>query len=388
MDADLVGRARGGDDGDGDGDDDDRFEAAGDGDEGGGFEEGEEGDEGAGPEAAPGEPVEIIEIPLEVDLARQGLRLDRFIVSRIARLSRTRAQAIVGAGKVRRADTGERLLRPSIRVHLGWRLILERPAPREPAVVLDYAELYRDDDLLVLNKPAGLPVHPSASYHRHTLTHLLRTRLGPGHGWELAHRIDRETSGVLVLGRRRGPAGPGSGVALKRAFLGRQVDKRYWALCFGEVTEAQVIDVPLGPALGSQIRVKMGARALGDGGLASTTVIRPLASGSFRGRPVTLIEAAPRTGRQHQIRVHLALVGHPVVGDKLYGIDEAHFLDVAEGRRSLDDLGDELGLRRHALHARSLRLDHPRSGASMTFTAPWPPELAAIVAGPDEDEDV
>ena len=240
------------------------------------------------------------------------------------------------------------------------------------------------EGILVIDKPAGLPVHPSASYHRHTLTHLLRTRLGPGHGWELAHRIDRETSGVLVLGRRRGPEGPGSGVALKRAFLGRRVDKRYWALVFGELTEAQAITIPLGPAIGSQIRVKMGARSLADGGLEAATIVTPLAPGEFQGRPVTLVEAAPRTGRQHQIRVHLALVGHPVVGDKLYGIDEVHFLDVAEGRRSLDDLGDQLGIRRHALHARALGIDHPRSGERMVFTAPWPPELAAIVAGPAE----
>ncbi|MCB9566858.1 MAG: RluA family pseudouridine synthase [Myxococcales bacterium] len=323
---------------------------------------------------------EIIEIPLEVDAARAGLRLDRFIASRIVRLSRTRIQAIVGAGKVRCAESGRLLVRPSIRVRVGQRLIIERPAPREPAVVLDYGVIFEDEHLLILDKPAGLPVHPSASYHRHTLTHLLRTRLGPGHGWELAHRLDRETSGVLVLGRRRG-----SGTVIKRAFLSREVHKRYWAIVHGEVVAAQSIEIPLGPALGSAIRVKMGARALDDGGMVARTAIRPLAAGTFRGAPVTLVEALPYTGRQHQIRVHLALIGHPVIGDKLYGVDESAFLDVAEGRRTLDELGDELGLRRHALHALSLSLAHPASGERMTFRSAWPKELAAIVPAPDPE---
>ena len=322
---------------------------------------------------------EIIEIPLEVDAARAGLRLDRFIASRIVRLSRTRIQAIVGAGKVRCAESGRLLVRPSIRVRVGQRLIIERPAPREPAVVLDYGVIFEDEHLLILDKPAGLPVHPSASYHRHTLTHLLRTRLGPGHGWELAHRLDRETSGVLVLGRRGRGA---SGSVLKRAFYERTVAKRYWAIARGVIDAPTRIDLPLGPAPGSKIRVKMGEVPVDAGGQPARTDVHPLASGSFRGEPVTLIEAAPRTGRQHQIRVHLALVGHPLVGDKLYGLAEERFIAVADGLRTLDELGDELGIRRHALHAVALSLDHPRTGERMTFRAPWPEELAAIVRPP------
>jgi 23S rRNA pseudouridine1911/1915/1917 synthase len=334
-------------------------------------------------ESDSGEAVELILIPLEVDPARGGMRLDRFIGGRIARLSRTRIQEIIGAGRVRCASSGAPLLRASQRVRVGQRLIIERPAPREPAVVLDYSVIFEDAELLVLNKPAGLPVHPSASYHRHTLTHLLRVRLGADHGWELAHRLDRETSGVLVLGRRGG----GSGRALKQAFLGRAVEKLYWALVHGEVTGPLRVDLPLGPALGSQIRVKMGPRALADGGLAALTAVTPLPSAaalSFRGRPISLVAAAPFTGRQHQIRVHLAEIGHPVLGDKLYGVEEEAFIAVAEGRRSLDDLGRELGLLRHALHARSLTLAHPRSGEVMTFVAPWPEDLAAIAPAPRE----
>lgn len=330
-----------------------------------------------------GEPEDqgIIEIPLDVDANGMGLRLDRFIRSRIMRLSRTRIQGIIAAGKVRAAATGEILRRPAQRMRTGQRLIIERAAPIEPAVTMSYSVLYEDAHLLVLNKPAGLPVHPTARYYRHTLTYLLRTRLGAGHGWELAHRLDRETSGVLLLGRRGRGA---SGSILKRAFSERTIDKRYWAIARGTLREERTIDIPLGPAADSKIRIKMGARDLADGGQPARTQIRPIAQGCFRERPVTLIEAAPETGRQHQIRVHLALIGHPLVGDKLYGLDEEHFIAVADGQRTLDQLGDMLGIRRHALHALSLSFDHPQSGLRMTLRAPWPAELAAI-ASPSQE---
>lgn len=327
---------------------------------------------------------ELIHIPLVVDSARDGFRLDRFLTSRIVRLSRTRVQEIVAAGRVRRADTGELLLRPGQRLRVGEALVIERPAPREPTVVLDYRELHRDPELLVLDKPAGLPVHPSARYHRHTLTALMRERLGAGHGWEMAHRLDRETSGVLIFGRHGGSA-----TALKRAFFARAVEKRYWALCTGCLEGHVRIDMPLGPAADSAIRIKMGPRRLDDGGLAAVTEVRPLARGSFRGRPITLVEARPQTGRQHQIRVHLTEIGHPLLGDKLYGLDEARFLAVVDGERgtaperALAELEAELGLARHALHAVSLGFPHPADGRPVRFTAPWPADLAAILPAPE-----
>lgn len=317
---------------------------------------------------------DLLEIPLVVDPARDGFRLDRFLASRIARLSRTRVQAIVDAGRVRR-DSGEVLRRASQRVRAGETLVVERPAPREPPVVMEYAEIYRDDGLLVLDKPAGLPVHPSASYHRHTLTQLLRTRLGPGHGWEMAHRLDRETSGVMVFGRRGGSA-----AALKRSFIAREVEKVYWALVHGCLEEPVRIDMALGPAIGSKIRIKMGPVPEIDGGLAAATRVRPLARGSFRGAPITLVEALPETGRQHQIRVHLAELGYPLVGDKLYGLPEEKFLQVVDGERGLAELGEELGLGRHALHAAALGVPHPLTGERVRFTAPWPADLAAILS--------
>jgi 23S rRNA pseudouridine1911/1915/1917 synthase len=319
----------------------------------------------------------MIELRVSVGATGHGLRLDRFLCAQIPRLSRTRVQAIVRSGQGRRLGADAPMLRGAARVYEGQVLILTRPAKAEPPVVMDYQLLHRDPGLFVLNKPAGLPVHPSARYHLGTLTALLRTRLGPEHGWELAHRLDRETSGVLVLGRRRGTA-----ATLKRAFRERAITKIYWAVVHGRVAHARVIDTPLGPAIDSRVRIKIGPRPLGLGGRAAYTEITPRAHATFRGAPITLVEVRPRTGRQHQIRVHLAEIGHGVVGDKLYGLDERRFLEVVEDGRPAAALEAELGLARHALHARELALTHPTSALALRFTAPWPDELAELIAPP------
>lgn len=320
---------------------------------------------------------EWIPIPLPVGANHDGYRVDRFIHACITRLSRTRIQSIIERGQVRGARG--LIVRPSHRVHAGEVVTVMRPAPLEPPVVLDYSITHQDPDLLVLDKPAGLPVHPSARYHRHTLTAVMRTRLGVGHGWEMAHRLDRETSGIMVFGRRGA-----SGSTLKRSFQQREVDKEYLALVHGRLEQPCTIEVPLAADLGSEIRVKMGPRALAEGGRPACTEIEPLRSGEFRGEPITLVRARPRTGRQHQIRVHLALVGHGIVGDKLYGIEEAWFLDIVERGRPMSEIGEHLGLWRHALHAARIELPHPRDGQRVSFHAVWPQELAAILPWPQE----
>ena len=315
-----------------------------------------------------------IDIPLAVDEARTGYRLDRFLAERIRRLSRTRIQTIIASGHVHRRDAPQQPLRAATRVHAGDTLILRRPAPLEPSVPMHAGVIHRCADLLVLDKPAGLPVHPSARYHRHTLTAVLRREFGPGHGWTMAHRLDRETSGVIVFGRKGA-----TDSLLKRAFQERRVHKEYLAIVRGTLRHAATVDVPLGPALGSRVRIKMGPCPLSRGGLPASTAIEPLAHGEFREQPVTLVRAWPRTGRQHQIRVHLAELGCPVLGDKLYGIDEQAFLDVADHVRLMTDLEQELGLSRQALHAAAITIPHPVQGRDVVFTAPWPAELAAIL---------
>jgi 23S rRNA pseudouridine1911/1915/1917 synthase len=322
-----------------------------------------------------------IDIPFTVGPRHHGVRLDRFLHARIPRMSRARVQTIIALGHVRRLGPAGELVpldRPAARVHAGERLSVVRPPPEEPPAVLDYEVLHRDAALLVVNKPAGLAVHPSARYHRHTLTHVMREREGPEHGWEMAHRLDRETSGVMVFGR----AG-GSATALKRAFLRRDVDKRYLAVVRGRLPAPLRIDVPLGPASGSAVRIKIGPRALADGGLPSVSEVWPLAAGEHQGEPTTLVRVRPLTGRQHQIRVHLAHVGHPLVGDKLYGIDEDWFIAISEGRASAEELETLLGAARHALHAELLQIPDPDCGHPRRFIAPLPADIAALFAAAD-----
>lgn len=315
-----------------------------------------------------------IDIPLQVDASTDGFRLDRFLTARIRRLSRTRVQTIIANGQVRCPERPEQTLRAASRMQAGQTVIVSRPAPVEPPVPWTACVLHHDAALLVIDKPAGLPVHPSARYHLHTLTALLREVFGAGHGWDMAHRLDRETSGVIAFGRRGGSA-----TALKRAFGRREVVKDYLALVHGTLAAPVHVDVPIGAAIGSRVRIKMGPRPVAEGGMLATTDVEPLAFGEFRGRPITLVSARPRTGRQHQIRVHLEHLGHPVLGDKLYGIDESAFLDVYDHGRLMGDLEAELGLARHALHAHRLELTHPGTRERVRFTAPWPAELAAIL---------
>jgi len=319
-----------------------------------------------------------IEFELEVGDAADGYRLDRFLSLRFTRMSRTRVHKMLAAGGVRCRSSGEVLRKNALRLRAGQVLVIRRPAPEEPPVILDYAVLHQDPHLLVLDKPANLPVHPSARYHRHTLTALMRRRLGPGHGWEMAHRLDRETSGVMVFGRRRS-----SGPILKGSFYRREVNKEYLALVAGRLEEARVIDIPLGSALGSAILIKVGRRELDDGGLPAQTEVEALSHGEFRGAPISLVRCRPRTGRTHQIRVHLAAIGHPLLGDKLYAVTEQEFLDVVENGRPVAELEARLGIWRHALHARSLSLPHPQTGERMRFVAAWPAELAAILPLPE-----
>jgi 23S rRNA pseudouridine1911/1915/1917 synthase len=175
----------------------------------------------------------------------------------------------------------------------------------------------------------------------------------------------------MVFGRRGG-----SGGALKRAFQERRVHKEYLALVHGTLANAQRVDAPIGPALGSRVRIKMGVRS---DGLPAVTEIEPLAHGCFRGDPITLVRAVPRTGRQHQIRVPLAHLGHGVLGDKLYGFDEACFIAFADHDALMGELERALGLSRHALHAHVVALEHPATGERLAVTAPWPSDLRAFV---------
>lgn len=324
--------------------------------------------------AAAPHPPTLIEQRFLVESECHGWRLDRFLQKRIRRLSRSRIQRVINGD----CDVNGRQGRPALRVFTGDTVTFRRPAPPEPVVPREVGVRYADPDLYVLDKPAGLPIHPTARYHYSTLTAVLRERF-PGEWLRVCHRLDRETSGLLIVART-----PEAESAMKKAFARRLIKKRYLALVHGDLVTDEngvlIVDRPIGPA-GSKVRVRMAVRPVDEGGLPARTEVRVLRRFRLPGSlgpgagAATLVECRPHTGRQHQIRVHLFSLGHPIVGDKLYP-DEELFLDWAEGGD--DAVADRLLLRRHALHAAGLTLVHPRTGASLTIESPLPPELAAL----------
>ena len=315
---------------------------------------------------------EIYEVPFCVEPNYAGWRLDRYLAEKIRRLSRTRIQRLIREDLI---WDGPRKLKPSTAVWPGMTFRLRRRRDPEPVCERDFGVAYEDEDILVVDKPAGLPVHPTARYFHHTLTAVLRERQPPGEKWDIAHRLDRETSGLLVCGKR-----PEITRKLKDLF-GRPgaMRKEYLALVHGWPEEDEFrIDLPLA-LLDHPLKVKMGV--VPDGKEALTLVrveARFEREVPWRGPKLALVRCVPVTGRQHQIRVHLAAIGHPVVGDKIYGPSERYFVDFAEGRLS-EQARAELVLDRHALHAAVLTFPHPRTGELLRVEAPLPPDMSALL---------
>ena len=306
----------------------------------------------------------LLEHSFVVEEECHGWRLDRFLMKKMRRLSRTRVQRVI------RGDLdvdGHPVRRPAMTVRRGQVVRFRRAAPVEPAVARQLSVLCTDPLFFALDKPAGLPMHPTARYHYGTLTALLRECF-PSERLQLCHRLDRETSGIVLAARTSD-----SGSALKRAFARRLVRKRYLAVTYGHLRGEHLVDAPLALA-GERVRVRMAVRTLALGGLPARTLIRPLAH--YEG--FTLVEACPETGRQHQIRVHLAHLGHPIVGDKLYP-DDAPFVEWVD-HGSSPALEARLLLPRHALHAAALTFPHPGRDEAVTTTSPLPADLVGFLS--------
>jgi 23S rRNA pseudouridine1911/1915/1917 synthase len=299
-----------------------------------------------------------------------GWRLDRYLMAKIRRLDAEKAAFLV-AQRLDPEPAGP--VGPDFAVPAGFAFTLWREAEPEPEVPLHFGVVHDDGELLVVDKPAGLPVHPTARYFEHTFTAMARTRY-PDRKVDPAHRLDRETSGLLCCG-----TAPEWTRRLKRSFADGRVRKAYLALTAGwPEREAFEVDAPLALTLQSAVRVRMHVHPEGAPSRTGFEVLeRRLAPD---GAPVALLACHPRTGRQHQIRAHLHHAGLPLVGDKIYGGDELIFDRFT--RRAMTD-ADHLALRlpRQALHAWRLELPHPRSGEPVALEAPLAPDLAAFWDG-------
>jgi len=306
----------------------------------------------------------FIEVRFVVEANYAGWRLDRYLCEKIQRLSRSKVKQII------ERDLCEEGLKPATLVRPGQALVLRRPARPEPVAPEGLPVVFEDDDLVVVDKPAGLAMHPTALYHEQTLVTRIR-RLFPKDRPDPAHRLDRETSGLVICGKR--PAVTGK---LKAAFARGRARKSYLAVVEGHPPPEMDIDRPLAVG-GEVIRVRTRVdRVLGKP--ARTLVSTLERRQSATGEPFALIRADPLTGRQHQIRAHLSAAGFPVVGDKIYGPDQNLFIRFAEGRLSPNDRR-LLRLDRHALHASRLTLEHPIRGELETWESPLPRDIRAFL---------
>lgn len=205
--------------------------------------------------------------------------------------------------------------------------------------------IYEDDDLLVVNKPAGLVCHPTKTDERSSLIGRVRLYLGTAEG-RLVNRLDRETSGLVLLAKSATVASE-----LGKLIEANVVEKEYWALAHGLVNEGEFgIDAPLGKDEASAVAIKDCVR---PDGAAARTRVRVLVRGECQGQELSLVRLEPLTGRKHQIRIHLSRIGHPIVGDKIYGPDEQIYLRFVEGKMTEADR-QRLILDNHALHAAKL----------------------------------
>lgn len=297
-----------------------------------------------------------------VSAEQSGERLDRFLTSQLPELSRTRIQSLMDEGRVQVSGIARK---HSYRTEPGEIVTVEIPPVSPPGVTpedIGLDVLYEDEDIMVVNKPAGMIVHPGAGADTGTLVAALLHRVGglerlssvggplrPG----IVHRLDKGTSGVLIVARN-----DAAHEKLVEAFRERQVEKTYVALLHGKVKgESGRIDLPVARDL--QRRSRMTARR--REGREARTDWRVL----FRMGGYTLVQAGLHTGRTHQIRVHFSAFACPVVGDTVYGAPAQERV----GMLLLPPLG------RNFLHASRVAFLHPRTGKRMDIRAPLPPEL-------------
>ena len=305
-------------------------------------------------------------IELEVAPEHDGLRLDTFLAAVLPDRSRSFIQKLIKDGHVAAPGGRGKPLRASTTVQPGQRFTVTLPEPEPASAVaedLPLTILYEDTDLVVIDKAAGMVVHPAAGHSRGTVVNALLHHVEDlsGVGGELrpgiVHRLDRGTSGVMVAAKN-----DAAHLELSRQFHDREVEKEYIALVWGLVQAGKRIDAAIGRDPND--RQKMSTRSK----YARDAVTRVTWALNLKG--VSLIHVAIHTGRTHQIRVHLSAIGHPIVGDATYGGVHRH---VANDVRAVQRL------ERPFLHAARLKFIHPTDHRAMEFESPLPPDLQSVI---------
>lgn len=319
-------------------------------------------------EAPPESDLVLMRYTVEPNYA--GWRLDKYLCEKIRRASRTRVQQIIERDLV-----FERKLKPSTLVWPGLTFELRRRMRREPTVPPPEAlrEVYLDDAILVVDKPAGLPIHPTARYHHGTLVSQLTVKHGKDFRADPAHRLDRETSGLVVCGRTLEAC-----QRLVKAFKDGAVEKQYLAVVEGWPPRDDFeVDAPIAegtPLIRIAVRID---RAVGKPAKTRFQVVQRFERDGAR---FAVLRCFPETGRQHQIRIHAQVAGFPLVGDKMYGPDPGYF-DRFSKRCLEPEAWERLRLDRHALHAAYLSFVHPVTRQRVQFDSPLPDDLKDFVDG-------
>jgi len=313
------------------------------------------------------EPVELV-----VSADEAGHRLDAFLACRFVDYSRVCLRQVIAAGGVKVDGRG---CRPAYRLKEGQRVSIVLPeiprqSPRPENIPLDV--LYQDDYVLVINKPAGMVVHPAKGHWSGTLASALQYHFGPKLSAVgglsrpgIVHRLDRDTSGAILVART-----DQAHARLAAQFAARRVEKEYFAIVAGRPPrDRDLIDSPIG--VHPQLREKMAIRRESPASRPAQTFYEVLEV--FAG--FTALKLRPLTGRTHQLRVHLDHIGCPVLCDRQYGGRR----QITRGEISGNPGDDEVLLARQALHAARLRFIHPHSGEPLEIEAPLAPDIAAVL---------
>ena len=288
-----------------------------------------------------------------------GLRLDAYLAQKFPYHARNVWQRKIREGAI--LLNGKKA-KPSTEIPRDSAVAYDFGDFKEFPVRTDYSVLLDDEWLFIVDKPGDIPVHTSGKYFNNTLIKLLRKE-HPGYNLNLVNRLDRETSGIIVLGKTTGAC-----KAMSLMFMEKRLKKTYIAYTFGQIEKDEFrVDAPIAEEVSGVIRIRMGVNEKGAAARTDFKVIK-------RKNGYTKLYCYPLTGRTNQIRVHLSHIGHPIVGDKLYSGNDEDFLGFV-GKGNTPEILGRVILPRQALHAHKLLFTHPFLKEAVEITAPEPEDM-------------